>query len=269
LNILNGGRYAYTNPVLSDFPEYLLVSKHNNIFEMIDDHGQIQRAIRERLIGCGKVIVNNNPVSRLQGSNNGCWIEMLLEVLNELKLNAKYDLMIDASAGDLWREGGYEFLLTDQSRRTGAEMCAYWVELIEKYDIGVLEDPFHEKDVESWKILTAKQKRCRIIGDNLYASRRDKIQKGADEKYTNGVIIKPDQAGTVTGTIEAIQTSQANGQMVITSHRSISTESTFLSLITCAYDVEYIKIGPLFTDYSSILRLNEIMRLTGEGEGHG
>jgi len=269
LNILNGGRYAYTNPVLSDFPEYLLVSRNNNLFEMIDDHGQIQRGIRERLIGCDKVIVNNNPVNKLQGSNNSCWIEMLLEVLNELKLNARYDLMIDASAGDLWHEGGYEFLLTDQSRRTGAEMCAYWFELIEKYNIGFLEDPFHEKDGQSWKMLTTKQKRCRIIGDNLYASRRDKIQKGAEEKYTNGVIIKPDQAGTVTGTIEAIQTSQANGQIVITSHRSISTESTFISLITCAYDVEYIKIGPLFTDYSSILRLNEIIRLRGDGEGHG
>lgn len=268
LNILNGGRYAYTNPVLSDFPEYLLVPKNNNLFEMIDDHGQIQRRIREKLVGCDKVIVNNNPVSKLQGSNNGCWIEMLLEVLNELKLNARYDLMIDASAGDLWHEGGYQFPLTDQSRRTGAEMCAYWAELIEKYDIRFLEDPFHEKDVESWKMLTAKQKRCCIIGDNLYASRRDKIQKGAEEKYTNGVIIKPDQAGTVTGTIEAIQTSQATGQTVITSHRSISTESTFLSFITCAYDVEYIKIGPLFTDYSSILRLNEIIRLRGEGEGH-
>jgi len=269
LNMLNGGRYAYTNPILSDFPEYLLVSRNNNLFEMIEDHGQIQRGMRERLMGCDKVIVNSNPVNKLKGSNNSSWIEMLLEVLNELKLNARYDLMIDASAGDLWHEGKYQFALTDQSTRTGAELSAYWIELIENYGVRFLEDPFHEKDVESWKMLTGKQKRCCIIGDNLYASRRDKIQKGAGEKYTNGVIIKPDQAGTVTGTIEAIQTSQATGQTVITSHRSISTESTFLSLITCAYDVEYIKIGPLFTDYSSILRLNEIMRLTGEGEGYG
>lgn len=265
LNILNGGQHAYTNPVLSDFPEYLLVSKHNNPFEMIDDHGKIQRGIRERLIGCEKVAVNNNSVNRLQDSNNASWIEMLLGLLKELKLDARYDLMIDASAGDLWQEGQYKFSLTDHSERTGAEMCAYWMELIEKYDIRFLEDPFYEKDIESWKILTSKQKRCCIIGDNLYASRSDKIQKGAKEKYTNGVIIKPDQAGTVTGTIEAIQTSQANKQAVITSHRSISTESTFLSLITCAYDVEYIKIGPLFTDYSSILRFNEIIRLVGEG----
>jgi enolase len=265
LNILNGGQHAYTNPVLSDFPEYLLVPKHNDFFEMIDEHGKIQRGIRERLTGCEKVVVNNNSVNRLQDPNNASWIEMLLDLLKELKLDARYDVMIDASAGDLWQEGKYKFSLTDHSERTGAEMCAYWMELIEKYDIRFLEDPFYEKDIESWKILTSKQKRCCIIGDNLYASRSDKIQKGAEEKYTNGVIIKPDQAGTVTGTIEAIRTSQANKQIVITSHRSISTESTFLSFITCAYDVEYIKIGPLFTDYSSILRFNKIIRLVGEG----
>jgi enolase len=265
LNILNGGQHAYTNPVLSDFPEYLLVPKHNNVFEMIDEHGKIQKGIRERLVGCEKVFVNNNSVNRLQDSNNTSWIEMLLDLLKELKLDARYDLMIDASAGDLWQEGQYKFSLTDRTTRTGAEMCAYWMALIEKYDIRFLEDPFYEKDFESWKILTSKQKTCRIIGDNLYASRSDKIQKGAEEKYTSGVIIKPDQAGTVTGTIEAIRTSQGNKQTVITSHRSISTESTFVSFITCAYDVEYIKIGPLFTDYSSILRFNQIIRLVGEG----
>jgi enolase len=265
LNILNGGQHAYTNPVLSDFPEYLLVPKHNNFFEMIDEHGKIQRGIRERLIGCEKVVVNNNPVNRSQESNNTSWIEMLLDVLKELKLDARYDLMIDASAGDLWEEGRYKFFLTDRSEKTGAQMCAYWMELIEKYGIRFLEDPFYEKDTESWKRLTSKQNKCCIIGDNLYASRSDKIRKGVEEKYTNGVIIKPDQAGTVTGTIEAIRISQANKQTVITSHRSISTESTFLSFITCAYDVKYIKIGPLFTDYSSILRFNEMIRLVGEG----
>jgi enolase len=264
LNILNGGQHAYTNPVLSDFPEYLLIPKHNNFLDMIDEHSKIQREVRERLIGCEKVVVNNNSVNRYQDSSNASWIEMLLDLLKELKLDARYDLMIDASAGDLWLEGQYKFSLGDHSKKTGLELCAYWMELIEKYDIRFLEDPFYEKDIESWKTLTSKQGKCCIIGDNLYASRSDKIQKGAEEKYTHGVIIKPDQAGTVTGTIEAIQTSQANHQTIITSHRSISTESTFVSFITYAYDVEYIKIGPLFTDYSSIVRLNEIIRLIGE-----
>ncbi len=265
MNILNGGQHAYTNPVLSDFPEYLLVPRHNNLLEMIDEHDKIQRKVRERLVGCEKVIVNHNPVNNLRESSNASWIEMLLGLLKELKLDARYDLMIDASAGDLWQEGQYKFSLGDRSKKTGSELCVYWMELIEKYDLRFLEDPFYEKDIESWKMLTSNQKRCCIIGDNLYASRSDKIRKGAEERYTNGVIIKPDQAGTVTGTIEAIQTCKANEQVVITSHRSISTESTFLSFITYAYDVEYIKIGPLFTDYSSIVRLNEMIRLIGEG----
>jgi enolase len=76
------------------------------------------------------------------------------------------------------------------------------------------------------------------------------------------VVIKPNQAGTVTAVRRAIETAQRNKQIIITSHRSISTESTFLSLLTCIYDVKYIKIGPLMTDYSSVVRLNEIIRLT-------
>jgi enolase len=101
-----------------------------------------------------------------------------------------------------------------------------------------------------------------VIGDNFYSSDAARIEEGAAKRYAHGAIIKPNQAGTVTGVRKAIEAAQRSGQIVITSHRSISTESTFLSTLTCMYGVKYIKIGPLMTDYSSVVRLNEIIRLT-------
>jgi enolase len=262
LNVLNGGKHAYTNPVLSDFPEYLLVSRGNNIQEIIKDHDEIQRQVREKLIGQKKIVINGNLVNTFNKADNRECIEFLLGICDKLNLTDKYDLMIDASAGDLWTTEGYRFSLTDNSVKSGSELCSYWMDIIEEYKLGFLEDPFSEEDFSSWSKLTANQGKCKIIGDNLYSSDPEKIQKGADEKYTNGTIIKPNQAGTVSSIIMAIRMAQKNNQIAITSHRSISTESTYLAALTCVYNIKYIKIGPLFTDYSSVMRLNEIIRLT-------
>ena len=132
---------------------------------------------------------------------------------------------------------------------------------IKTYNLGFLEDPLQEQDYSSWARLTGHPDNCFIIGDNFYSSDAQRIREGAERKYTDGALIKPNQAGTVSAVKRTIKAAQENGQIPITSHRSISTESTFLSLLTCRHQVEYIKIGPLQTDYSSVVRFNEILRL--------
>ncbi len=129
-------------------------------------------------------------------------------------------------------------------------------------DVRFLEDPFRETDTDAWARLVSAQSACRIIGDNFYSSDAARIRDGADRRLSHGVIIKPNQAGTVSATCRAIEAAQEVGQVVITSHRSISTESCLLSELTCAYGVDLIKIGPPFTDYSSVMRLNQIVRFT-------
>lgn len=261
LNILNGGNHAYTNPVLSDFHEYLLVSKGNDLETIIEDHKQIQDKVRERLSAASKTVVNGNIVSVFEAADNRACIEMLLESVDSLKLSGSYHLMIDASAGDLWSNGSYHFFTTDNSTRTSEELCDYWLGLIAEFGIKYLEDPFHEQDFDSWKRLTALQRGCIIIGDNLYSSDASRIRLGAANRYAHGVIVKPDQAGTISSTIRAIQEARRHNQTVITSHRSISTESLLLSTLTHKCNADAIKIGPLFSDYSSVLRLNELIRL--------
>jgi enolase len=263
LNILNGGWHAYTNPVLSDFSEYLLVARTNDVERTIRDHGEIQRKVRELLIKLERLVVRDNPVHRFATLDNRECIDFLLDIRDGLGLSDAYDLMIDASAGDLRDGDGYRLSLTDQKCRSTEEIFEYWMSLISDYGIAFLEDPFHETDFPNWTRLTTGQSRCRVVGDNLYSSDSTRIEEGAKHKRSHGAVIKPNQSGTVSAVERAIETAQACDMLVITSHRSISTESTFLATLSCVFSVKYIKIGPLFTDYSSIIRLNEILRLTG------
>jgi enolase len=262
LNILNGGWHAYTNPVLSDFSEFMLVAKSDNVEEVILEHNEIQREVREKQLSQEKAVVSGNPVNRFATADNRECIEFLLGICDGLGLANKYELMIDASAGDLWSEDGYRLAITDGKAYSAEQFHYYWMDIIRQYHLRFLEDPFREKDVAPWQRLTTAQDACHIIGDNFYSSDANRIEEGAAKRYTHGAVIKPNQAGTVTAVRKAAQVARQTGQIGITSHRSISTEETFVSLLTCMEEMPYIKIGPLVTDYSSVVRLNEIIRLT-------
>lgn len=261
MNILNGGWHAYTNPVLSDYSEYILVARSNNVEETIGAHDEIQRVVKERLLKQTKTIVNGNPVNRFSTADNRECIDFLQGVVEDLGYANSFDLWIDASAGDLWIDNGYRLSITDNSQYTSDEYQYYWLDLIHQYGLRFVEDPFREEDYVSWHGLTTADHQSMIIGDNFYSSDPVRIEAGAQKQYAHGVLVKPNMAGTVTEVCRAIETAQECGQLPITSHRSISTESTFLSTLTCIFGLEYIKIGPLLSDYSSVMRLNEIIRL--------
>jgi enolase len=265
LNILNGGNHAYTNPVQSDFQEYMLVPKKNDLMSVLHDHALIQKKVKEKFEKKEKVYVNNNLVYQSKHGDNRDWFDFLQAILKELGLESEYDQMIDASASDLWTGKEYKFDITDHSSFSQKDMCTYWLNVIKDYNLKILEDPFHETDFESWHTLTNNQTKCLVVGDNLYSGDHKRIADGITKKYTHGIIMKPNQAGTVSNTIKAINLVQQNNHTLITSHRSISTESTFLAHISNKYNAEYIKIGPILSDYSSILRINEFIRLTGLG----
>lgn len=262
LNILNGGWHAYTNPVLSDYSEYIIVAHSNDVNEVIGAHNEIQRVVKERLQKQDKTVVNGNPVSRFKTTDNRECMDFLLDILERLGYISSFDIWIDASAGDLWDDLGYRLAITNNALYSSEQYQAYWLDFTRQYGLRFIEDPFREQDYDSWKFLTNAVNNSIVIGDNFYSTNPDRIEKGALQHYTHGVLTKPNQAGTVTEVCRAIETGKRLGQVVITSHRSVSTESIFLSTLTCLFGVEYIKIGPLSTDYSSVIRLNEIIRLT-------
>lgn len=268
LNILNGGWHAYTNPVLSDFSEFMLVAKNTDILEVIGEHNEIQQLVKEKQLSQTKTIVSGNPVNSFATRDNREVVEFLLDIVNELGFSDKYDLMIDASAGDLWNGSAYCTGVTDGKAHSKEEFIRYWLDMIRNYQLRFLEDPFHEKDFDSWRSITTSQQDCYIVGDNLYSSDEKRILEGAEKQYATGAVIKPNQAGTVTAIKRSLDATLRTKQIAITSHRSISTESTFISLLTCMLGAQFIKIGPLASDYSSIVRLNEIIRLTEESYGN-
>lgn len=267
LNVVNGGSHAYTNPALSDFPEYLYVPRFDDVKRVLQDHEAMQTDIREHLARCQRKVINGNPVHCFDSLDNREVFNFLHGVLDRLGLDGDYDIWVDASAGDLWTPEGYRFLVTDGSVRSAEELTGYWADIIREHDLGFLEDPLRELDHQAWRELTGGRSRCKIIGDNLYSSDSGRIESGARDGLTHGEIIKPNQAGTVSAVMRAVEVADRCGQIAITSHRSISTESTFLSTLTVLGGVRYIKIGPLYTDYSSVLRLNELIRLTGADIG--
>jgi enolase len=264
-NILNGGWHAYTNAVLSDFHEYLLVARTDDIEAVLGAHADVQRVVHEALLALPKTVVSGNPVSRFATADNRECIEFLVGVRDRLGLSNEFDLMIDAAGSNLQTPEGYRFSITDDSIRSGDELCEYWLDVAREYPLRFLEDPFGEKDTCSWNRLTTSQTTCQVIGDDFYCSDAARIEAGATSGYTHGAIIKPNQAGSVTATRLAIEAAARSGQIAIASHRSVSTETPFEAILTCTYGAPYIKIGPLLTDYSSIVRLNEIIRMTANG----
>ena len=115
LNILNGGNHAYTNPVESEFQEYMLIAKKNDLLAVINDHDLIQKRVKEKLAKRDKIYVNNNLVNKSEHGDSRDWFDFLQVILRELGIESDYDQMIDASAGDLWTGKGYEFAITDHS----------------------------------------------------------------------------------------------------------------------------------------------------------
>jgi enolase len=260
-NILNGGSHAYTNAVLSDFPEFLLVARSNDVAATLEKEQAIQQLVRRKLLKQPKRIINGNPVSCFATATNAACFEFIHKVCCELGLSQDFELMVDASAGDLWREGNYQLNTAENRTFSPEEFRAYWIAMIEEYQIAFLEDPFHEHDLENWRSLVAAGTPCRILGDNFYASDSARLAAGAAKNLTHGLIVKPNQAGTVSAIRRVLDTASRHQQLAVASHRSISTEETWIATLACFPPIEYFKVGPLATDYSSVLRLNQVLRL--------
>ena len=264
LNILNGGRHAYTNPVLSDFHEYLLVPKHADIALLLDDHRAIQGKVRSHLSEKETTRVNGNAVHVLGGQGNRDCIELLLGILDDLRLSERYDLMIDAAAAQLWNGSAYVLDLAEKRTFSSLELEDYWSSMLAEYPVAFLEDPFAEHDLERWSNLVARAAGCMIVGDDVHSGDAGRIRRLLNDACMTGLMLKPDQAGTVSATLEAVEAAGAAGSPVILSHRSISTDSLVLAHLLVHCGIGLAKFGPLLSDFSSILKLNEVLRTTQE-----
>ncbi len=180
------------------------------------------------------------------------------QVSEELGLRCKAGL--DLAASSLWdpEKKSYVYARDGLSRDKG-EQIDYILDLIEKYRLAYVEDPFHEDDFTSFKELTSKSRGCLICGDDLFATNVKRLRQGIKSHAGNAIIIKMNQVGTLTDTWETTRLAKENGYIPVVSHRSGETSAFHIAHLAVAFDVPIIKAGVVGGE--RITKLNELIRI--------
>jgi enolase len=180
------------------------------------------------------------------------------EVGNEMDFECGFG--IDAAASSLWKakEGKYIYEREEKKRDT-AEQLEFLLDLIEKYHLAYVEDPFHEEDYESFAELTKKTKNCLICGDDLFTTNNERLNQGIKQKAANAIIIKVNQIGTLTDAAETIENAQRHGYTTVMSHRSGDTCDWHIAHLAVAFKCPMIKTG--IVEGARIAKINELIRI--------
>lgn len=197
--------------------------------------------------------------------------EALESILTAIK-NAGYKpaedvtIALDCAASEFYKDGIYDYSLFEGEngkKRSREEQVAYLEELITKYPIDSIEDGMHENDWEGWKLLTNKiGSKCQLVGDDLFVTNVDFLKKGIKEGCANSILIKVNQIGTLSETLDAIEMAHRHGYTSVTSHRSGETEDSTIADIAVATNAGQIKTGSAsrsdrMAKYNQLLRIEE------------
>ena len=262
LNLLNGGLHAYTNPVASDFTEILLLPRGDALEPAIEAYLHLLEIVPHELRRGEEILVGDNRVVRLGQDPNRGALEFVRSLLERERLAEMFGIVVDASAGD-WvnRDGdGYRLPVTGWSMSRD-QAVRWWLSLVAAHELAMLEDPLAEDDAPGWEELHAlRPPRCAILGDNYTSTSLDRLVGDGRAGHLDGVLVKPNQNGTVSGSLAFAAAARDRGLLTIASHRSIETESTFLIDFALRSGSDAIKIGPL-RDFSAVVKFNELLRL--------
>jgi len=172
-------------------------------------------------------------------------------------------LAIDAAASSFYQDGNYIFSMSDQSVRNSEKMIEFYADWVNRYPIFSIEDGLDESDWAGWKALTRQLgDQIQIIGDDLFVTNPERIDRGIKERSANAVLIKLNQIGTLTETLQAIEMTHRAGWKTIISHRSGETEDSFIADLSVAAGSGQIKTGSLsrserICKYNRLLRIEE------------
>ncbi|MDP2944535.1 MAG: phosphopyruvate hydratase [bacterium] len=266
-NIFNGGKHADTN---LDFQEFLIIPKAENIAEMVRQGAEICYELGQVLRESGY----DTDTGELGGyaPDLDSTIEAL-ELIMAAAIRAGYKpgenvhLGIDIGSSVLYdkEQGKYIFPL-DQAYFSSASLVGLYNEWLKKYPIVYLEDGLAEDDWAAWRELTAELgKKIMIAGDELFKTNSDRLRQGLKEKAANTILIKPNQAGTLTETVECVKLAQKHGYRVVVSQRSGETTDDFLADLAVACGADYLKAGSLnrgerLAKYNRLLAIAEIIK---------
>ena len=180
------------------------------------------------------------------------------EVGNELDFECGFG--IDVAASSFWKPKEEKYVYENEGiKRDTAEQLEYMLELIEKYHLAYVEDPFNEDDFDSFAGLTRKAKNCMICGDDLFTTNTERLNNGIKINAGNAIIIKVNQIGTLTDATETLETAQRHGYDAVMSHRSGDTCDWHIAHLAVAYKCPVIKTGVV--EGARIAKLNELIRI--------
>lgn len=261
MNLLNGGAHAGNN---IDIQEFMVVPVEAESFrEGLRWCAEITHTLGARLkakgLFCG---VGDEGGFAPNLSCDEEAIEEILAAVEKAGYAGKVKLALDAAASE-WAEGDRYRLPKRGKAYTPEELIAYWEELVKRYPIVSIEDPLGEEDWESWQELTLRLgHQVQLVGDDLFVTNKERLRQGIDEGAGNAILIKPNQIGTLTETLEAIDLAKRSGYQTIISHRSGETEDTFIADLAVAVNAGQIKAGaPCRSErvakYNRLLRIEE------------
>ncbi|MCB8798958.1 phosphopyruvate hydratase, partial [Escherichia coli] len=161
-------------------------------------------------------------------------LDLILEAIKRAGYTPGTDiaLALDVASSEFFKDGAYQF---EGQSKSAAEMSAYYAELVRDYPLVSIEDPLDEDDWEGWKTLTDEiGDQVQIVGDDLFVTNPERLQRGIDSRTANSLLVKVNQIGSLTETLDAVSLAQRNGYTTITSHRSGETEDTTIADIAVA-----------------------------------
>jgi enolase len=276
MNILNGGKHADNNVDLQEF--MIMPAGFASFSESLRAGVEIFHSLKKVLSAKGyNTSVGDEGGFAPNLKSNEEAVEVILEAIDKAgyKSGKQIYIALDPASSEFYSDGKYVFNKSDRSSKTSDQMVAFYESWVKKYPIISIEDGMAEGDWEGWKTLTERiGKKVQLVGDDIFVTNTDYLKKGIDMGVANSILIKVNQIGTLTETLDAISMAKKANYTAVVSHRSGETEDTTIADIVVATNAGQIKTGSLCrTDrvakYNQLLRIEEELGNAAEFKGLG
>jgi enolase len=266
MNILNGGAHADSNV---DFQEFMAMPVGAETFSDALQWGAevfhtLKSVLKKR--GYNTAVGDEGGFAPSLKANSEA-IELILEAIRQSGYEPGQDIAIalDPAASEFFDKdrGKYIFKKSDKSMKSSQDMVAFWADWVRQYPIVSLEDALAEDDWTGWRLLTDELgEKIQLVGDDLFVTNTERLSRGIAEGVANSILIKVNQIGSVSETLDAIDLARRNGYTAVISHRSGETEDTFIADLAVATGVGQIKTGSAsrtdrIAKYNQLLRIEE------------
>jgi len=264
MNILNGGAHA-DNKI--DFQEFMVMPIGSTSFSEglrwgVEIFHALKTVLKKK--GFSTNVGDEGGFAPNIGSNEEA-IEIVLVAIEAagFKTGSQVMIAIDAANSELYKNGSYVFHKSDGKKLSSDDLVKFWENWVRQYPIISLEDGMAEDDWDGWKSLTQSLgSKCQLVGDDLFVTNVERLQQGIDKSIANALLVKVNQIGTVTETINAVTMAQHNGYNTIMSHRSGETEDTTIADLAVALNCGQIKTGSAsrsdrMAKYNQLIRIEE------------